>query len=201
MRTEKLYMTTQQKFKEIFGNSNIFEIISFHKYNINNPIEREFKNLKNLNDNKLYSIDNYKELKDKVVKFDILKKLFIAIYKYLSNYKDNNDLKYRISTIINNWVSPTNKRYKKLKFRDLWIDFGKYLEKEILSSDNSDKYFKKIIPPHFCDNINFDILDFCIGTPIQNIYQYILFEYEFAMNNKYALGIYKNFIDRLKYNL
>lgn len=183
-------MTTQQKFKEIFGNSNIFEIISFHKYNINNPIETQFKNLKNLNDNKLYSIDNYKELKNKVVKFDIYKKLFIAIYKYLSNYKDNNDLKYRISTIINNWVSPTDKKYKKLKFRDLWIDFGKYLEK-ILSFDDSDIYFKKIIK--FEDLKYFDLN--------HNIYQYMISEYQYLMNNKYALGIYKNFIVRLKYNL
>lgn len=186
MRTEKLYMTTQQKFKEIFGNSNIFEIISFHKYNINNPIEREFKNLKNLNDNKLYSIDNYKELKDKVVKFDILKKLFIAIYKYLSNYKDNNDLKYRISTIINNWVSPTGKKYKKLAFCDLWLDFGLYLKK-ILSYDNSEIYFKKRNDDYIYH---------------KNIYQHIIFQYEyFRIDRKYAIALFKNFIDRLKYNL
>jgi hypothetical protein len=188
-------MTTQQKFKEIFGNSNIFEIISFHKYNINNPTERQFKNLKNLNDNKLYSIDNYKELKNKVVKFDIFKKLFIAIYEYLSNYKDSNDIKYRLSTIINNWVSPTDKKYKKLKFRDLWNDFGEFLQK-ILSFDDSDIYFKKINPPSFNGkNANF--------ISVKNIYQFIILEYnyKYGTKNKFGLCIFKNFIDRLKYNL
>lgn len=135
-------MNRQEKFKEIFGNSNISDIIYFHKDNINNGDIRRNLWINNFNENKSYSFDNFKILKNRVQEFNKLKKNLIFINDYLNKFKDNNDLKFRLSTIIHNWEEPIDKRYKKYKFCDLWVDFGNYLRNRILSTDDSEIYFR-----------------------------------------------------------
>jgi len=178
-------MDRQQKFKEIFGNSNISDIIYFYKDNINNGDIRRNLWINNFNENKSYSFDNFKILKNRVQEFNKLKKKLILINDYLNNFEDNNDLKFRLSTIIHNMKEPIDKRYKKYKFCDLWLDFGNYLRNRILSYVDSDIYFR-----------NYFIHGECDGT---NIYKELINEYDFEIKNKkFGLNIFEKFIERLK---
>ena len=52
-------MHRQQKLKEIFGNSNITDIIYFYKDNINNGDIRRNLWINNFNENKSYSFDTF----------------------------------------------------------------------------------------------------------------------------------------------
>lgn len=164
-------MDKQQKFKQIFGNSNISDIIYFHKDNINNGEYRRNLYINNFNEDKSYSFDNFKILKNKVDGFNRLKAIFISIYDYLMDFKDTNDFKFRLLTIINNWNEPIDKKYKKYKFADLWIDFGRHLIYNILSKKDSELYFKNFYYRYKNDmNIyKYFIRDYlCIYNPIRN---------------------------------
>lgn len=178
-------MDRQQKFKEIFGNSNISDIIYFYKDNINNGDIRRNLWINNFNENKSYSFDNFKILKNRVQEFNKLKKKLILINDYLNNFEDNNDLKFRLSTIIHDMREPVDKKYKKYKFCDLWSDFENYLRNRILSYVDSDIYFRNyLIPGRFA------------GT---NIYKQLINHYDFEIKNKkYILSILRNFIEKLK---
>lgn len=80
---------------------------------------------------------------------------------------------------------PIDKRYKKYKFCDLWLDFGNYLRNRILSYVDSDIYFRNYLIHGECD-----------GT---NIYKELINEYDFEIKNKkFGLNIFEKFIERLK---
>ena len=154
----------QDKFKKIFNNPNILEIISYHKYNINNPINDCQRYIKNLNivENKYeiiddeniymttnqlcpYSIDNYKILRMRVWSFDMIRRQINNIWNELINFKDNDDLKKRIMIAgADEYFCDYNYScdHKKKKFDELWYGLAYSLE-GICDSKEADELFIK----------------------------------------------------------
>ena len=186
-------MVSQEKFKAVFSNSNIFEIVCFHKYNINNrtpkfnskirAIENGYYLNINLN-HKSYSIDNCKILKKEIQNFNEIQMKFNKCYDYLNASTDTNDFKYRLYSVGNNWCQPHNKKYKKLPFSALWFTFAIYTKICIFYPEDRDLYFdKKVFGYDMRKNIFIklyrDLKIFDVKT------------------KKKGMNIFKNFIEKL----
>jgi len=174
--------TLQDKFKKIFNNQNILEIISYHKYNINNPIDDREIYVKNFNiideRNQLcpYSIDNYKTLKDRVLTWDKFKKNINDIYyNLLINYENSNHLKAVLHHYMPIYNPNKLKYYRKIKFQDLWWGLAQYMVLELMDLDDSDIYFSQIFYNPF-RNYSY------------NIYKDLYEDLKFPIKNK-KLGI------------
>jgi len=166
--------TLQDKFKKIFNNQNILEIISYHKYNINNPIDDREIYVKNFNiideRNQLcpYSIDNYKTLKDRVLTWDKFKKNINDIYDNLSrNYENNNHLKAFLHHYMPYHNPNKLKNYRSIKFQDLWWGLAQHMVLDLMDLDDSDIYFNNTIYSPFNYNIYKDLYE-DLKFPIKN---------------------------------
>ena len=152
-------MKTQQKFKEIFTNSNILEIITYYKCSI-----KEYYNEKNIikknllidDENNIiipYSFENYKLLKHRALKIIKLKDTICELVRITNNYQDTLKFKKDIFDYINIIFSicPTGTYAGlcRVKLHYTFPYINKYFKEQILDCDESMNYFYNTIQEWF----------------------------------------------------
>ena len=147
-------MELQQKFKQIFTNSNILEIITYYKCSIKEYRRyRYYYNEKDIlkknvlidDENNIipYSFENYKLLKHRALKIIKLKDSIYELVRITNNYQDTRKFKKEIFNFIKILLpSPIPitllcKRKLEYTFHTLYCYFNLY----ILDYDESEDYF------------------------------------------------------------
>ena len=173
-------MELQQKFKQIFTNSNILEIITYYKCSIKEYRRyRYYYNEKDIlkknvlidDENNIipYSFENYKLLKHRALKIIKLKDSIYELVRITNNYQDTRKFKKEIFNFIKILLpSPIPitllcKRKLEYTFHTLYCYFNLY----ILDYDESEDYF-------YTWN----------GWEINNEYQYLLKSLQENCKNK-----------------
>jgi hypothetical protein len=180
-------MELQQKFKQIFTNSNILEIITYYKCSI-----KEYYNEKDIlkrnllidDENNIipYSFENYKLLKHRALKIIKLKDSIYELVRITNNYKDTRKFKKEIFNFIKiSLPSPIPitllcKRKLEYTFHLLYC----YFNLCILDFDESVDYFYE-----------------WNGDEINNEYQYLLKILEDCKRRKYFKMVLLYFYNEL----